>query len=109
MSMNGVSNDHCGQMNGSCCNGAAATNGHCNGDVCANGNPQNASGTKTYETELKCVDGNWAVAHAAYRTNDCAYIFPITPSSVSIMQKYAGELQDTIQVLLHTFIFLFSL
>jgi hypothetical protein len=31
--------------------------------------------------ELKCVDGNWAAAHVAYRTNDCAFIFPITPSS----------------------------
>jgi pyruvate-ferredoxin/flavodoxin oxidoreductase len=31
--------------------------------------------------ELKIVDGNWAVAHVAYRTNDCSYIFPITPSS----------------------------
>ena len=31
--------------------------------------------------EKKCVDGNWAVAHASYRINDCAYIFPITPSS----------------------------
>ena len=37
--------------------------------------------SKEYVTERKCVDGNWAVAHAAYRTNDCAYIFPITPSS----------------------------
>jgi hypothetical protein len=36
---------------------------------------------KTYITEKKCVDGNWAVAHVSYRTNDCAYIFPITPSS----------------------------
>jgi hypothetical protein len=36
---------------------------------------------KVYKTETKCVDGNWAVAHVAYRTNDCAYIFPITPSS----------------------------
>jgi len=27
------------------------------------------------------VDGCWAVAHAAYRMNDAAYIFPITPSS----------------------------
>ena len=27
------------------------------------------------------VDGNWAVAHASYRMNDVAYIFPITPSS----------------------------
>jgi hypothetical protein len=25
--------------------------------------------------------GNWAVAHVSYRVNDCAYIFPITPSS----------------------------
>lgn len=29
----------------------------------------------------KCVDGNWAAAHISYRVNDCAYIFPITPSS----------------------------
>jgi pyruvate-ferredoxin/flavodoxin oxidoreductase len=36
---------------------------------------------KVYKTETECVDGNWAVAHVAYRTNDCAYIFPITPSS----------------------------
>ena len=36
---------------------------------------------KATKTEMKCVDGNWAVAHVAYRTNDCAYIFPITPSS----------------------------
>lgn len=41
----------------------------------------NGTSVKKYQTELKCVDGNWAVAHAAYRTNDCAYIFPITPSS----------------------------
>ena len=31
--------------------------------------------------EKQCVDGCWAVAHAAYRMNDAAYIFPITPSS----------------------------
>jgi pyruvate-ferredoxin/flavodoxin oxidoreductase len=37
--------------------------------------------SKVYPTETKCVDGNWAVAHVAYRTNDCAFIFPITPSS----------------------------
>jgi hypothetical protein len=36
---------------------------------------------KVYKTDTECVDGNWAVAHVAYRTNDCAYIFPITPSS----------------------------
>ena len=36
---------------------------------------------KKYTTEKKCVDGNWAVAHAAYRENDTAFIFPITPSS----------------------------
>jgi hypothetical protein len=28
-----------------------------------------------------CVDGNYAAAHAAYRMNDCAFVFPITPSS----------------------------
>lgn len=36
---------------------------------------------KTYKTEKACADGNWAVAHSAYRINDCAFIFPITPSS----------------------------
>ena len=36
---------------------------------------------KNYKTEKACVDGNWAVAHSAYRINDCAFIFPITPSS----------------------------
>ena len=36
---------------------------------------------KKYVTEQQCVDGNWAVAHAAYRENDTAFIFPITPSS----------------------------
>lgn len=44
------------------------------------GAPTNG-GAKTAKSEIKCVDGNWAVAHVAYRTNDCAYIFPITPSS----------------------------
>ena len=43
---------------------------------------QEAVGTKPkLKAEIKCVDGNWAVAHVSYRTNDCAYIFPITPSS----------------------------
>lgn len=32
-------------------------------------------------SEQRCVDGNWAVADVAYRMNECAYIFPITPSS----------------------------
>ena len=36
---------------------------------------------KVYKTEMACADGNWATAHAAYRTNDSAFIFPITPSS----------------------------
>jgi pyruvate-ferredoxin/flavodoxin oxidoreductase len=30
---------------------------------------------------LLVYKGNWAVAHVSYRTNDCAFIFPITPSS----------------------------
>lgn len=34
-----------------------------------------------YKTDTASVDGNYAVAHAAYRMNDCAFIFPITPSS----------------------------
>jgi hypothetical protein len=38
--------------------------------------------------EMKCVDGNWAVAHASYRMNDCAYIFPITPSSPMVSGMY---------------------
>ena len=41
----------------------------------------NKATNKKYKTEMQCVDGNWAVAHAAYRTNDSAFIFPITPSS----------------------------
>ena len=79
--MSGVSNSQCGQMNGGC----DKVTGHCNDGVCNGvaGNPQNGNEKKQYETELMCVDGNWAVAHVAYRTNDCAYIFPITPSSVS--------------------------
>eukprot|EP00550_Attheya_septentrionalis_P009942 CAMPEP_0198298222 /NCGR_PEP_ID=MMETSP1449-20131203/40120_1 /TAXON_ID=420275 /ORGANISM="Attheya septentrionalis, Strain CCMP2084" /LENGTH=582 /DNA_ID=CAMNT_0043999433 /DNA_START=79 /DNA_END=1824 /DNA_ORIENTATION=+ len=40
--------------------------------------PANA---KDAEVEKMCVDGNWAVAHAAYRMNEMAFIFPITPSS----------------------------
>lgn len=40
-----------------------------------------AVSAKSYKTSKACVDGNWAVANAAYRMNDCAFIFPITPSS----------------------------
>ncbi|KAG7357016.1 pyruvate ferredoxin oxidoreductase [Nitzschia inconspicua] len=41
-----------------------------------------ANGNKTTRQAIvKCVDGNWAAAHVSYRTNDCAFIFPITPSS----------------------------
>jgi hypothetical protein len=36
-----------------------ATNGH-----------TNVPKDKVYLTETKCVDGNWAIAHVAYRTND---------------------------------------
>lgn len=36
---------------------------------------------KTDSGGWKCVDGNEAVAHVAYRLNDTAFIFPITPSS----------------------------
>jgi Pyruvate flavodoxin/ferredoxin oxidoreductase, thiamine diP-bdg len=50
---------------------------HPNDDQPTNGN----NTKKIYQTETKCVDGNWAVAHAAYRENDTAFIFPITPSS----------------------------
>jgi pyruvate-ferredoxin/flavodoxin oxidoreductase len=39
------------------------------------------STTKQYKCEKACVDGNYAVAHVAYRINDCSFIFPITPSS----------------------------
>lgn len=44
--------------------------------------------------EKQCVvDGCWAVAHAAYRMNDAAYIFPITPSSPmgEIADAWAGQ------------------
>jgi hypothetical protein len=47
-----------------------------------NGGLVEAPKKKTYPApELACVDGNWAAAHVAYRTNDTAFIFPITPSS----------------------------
>lgn len=41
----------------------------------------NGHSNKDDEPKMQCVDGNWAVAHAAYRMNDTAFIFPITPSS----------------------------
>jgi len=44
---------------------------------------------KSYTTQTVCCDGNWAIAHAAYRINDCAFIFPITPSSP--MGEYSDE------------------
>ena len=37
--------------------------------------------SKKYVCEKVCCDGNYAAAHSAYRINDIAYIFPITPSS----------------------------
>ena len=37
---------------------------------------------------MACMDANTATAHAAYRMNDCAFIFPITPSSTM------GEVSD---------------
>eukprot|EP00984_Skeletonema_dohrnii_P017943 scaffold8271_cov72-Skeletonema_dohrnii-CCMP3373.AAC.2 len=43
--------------------------------------------------ETVVVDGNWAVAHASYRMNDVAYIFPITPSST--MGEIADEWSST--------------
>jgi hypothetical protein len=42
-----------------------------------------------------CVDGNYAAAHAAYRMNDCAFVFPITPSSPM------GETSDEMANVLH--------
>lgn len=79
--VNAVANGHSGKEMNAGVDNTNDTNGVANGVA---SNPQNGHGSKKhYETEFKCVDGNWAVAHAAYRTNDCAYIFPITPSSVS--------------------------
>ena len=40
-----------------------------------------ASLEQSYSIYTTVHIGNWAVAHVSYRTNDCAYIFPITPSS----------------------------
>jgi hypothetical protein len=59
--------------------GTSAPKAHDTGGVSASNNINIKK--KVYKTETECVDGNWAVAHVAYRTNDCAYIFPITPSS----------------------------
>ena len=41
-----------------------------------------------FPTTMACMDANTATAHAAYRMNDCAFIFPITPSSTM------GEVSD---------------
>jgi hypothetical protein len=41
-----------------------------------------------FQTTMACFDANTATAHAAYRMNDCAFIFPITPSSTM------GEVSD---------------
>lgn len=30
---------------------------------------------------VACIDGNQAAAHVAYAFSDCAFIYPITPSS----------------------------
>jgi pyruvate-ferredoxin/flavodoxin oxidoreductase len=46
-----------------------------------NGPTNGAPKKKVYTSDTKCMDGNTAIASVAYRTNDCAYIFPITPSS----------------------------
>ena len=62
-------------------------NGHSkqDGGAVANGvksKPSMARKKSASTIEKQCVvDGCWAVAHAAYRMNDAAYIFPITPSS----------------------------
>ncbi|CAK9099419.1 unnamed protein product [Durusdinium trenchii] len=33
------------------------------------------------EKSIACIDGNQAAAHVAYALSDCAFIYPITPSS----------------------------
>eukprot|EP00435_Cladocopium_sp_Y103_P002336 s4118_g1.t1 len=33
------------------------------------------------EGSIACIDGNQAAAHVAYALSDCAFIYPITPSS----------------------------
>ena len=56
--------------------------------------PRVTTRKSTIETvQQECVDGCWAVAHAAYRMNDSAYIFPITPSSPmgEIVDAWAGQ------------------
>ena len=74
-------------MNGNSNNGGGAV---------ANGvksKPSMARKCSVNTVEKQCVDGCWAVAHAAYRMNDAAYIFPITPSSPmgEIVDAWAGQ------------------
>ena len=74
-------------MNGNSNNGGGAV---------ANGvksKPSMARKSSVNTVEKQCVDGCWAVAHAAYRMNDAAYIFPITPSSPmgEIVDAWAGQ------------------
>ena len=75
-------------------------NGHSkqDGGAVANGiksKPSMARKKSASTIEKQCVvDGCWAVAHAAYRMNDAAYIFPITPSSPMgeiIVDAWAGQ------------------
>jgi pyruvate-ferredoxin/flavodoxin oxidoreductase len=53
---------------------------------------QMANGVKS-TTKKVCCDGNTAVAYAAYRMNDLAYIFPITPSSPmgEVVDEWASQ------------------
>jgi hypothetical protein len=77
--MNGVTDNVAQEQNGQ--HGVTSAPPTADGNVVAPATSDNIKQKKVYKTQTECVDGNWAVAHVAYRTNDCAYIFPITPSS----------------------------
>jgi hypothetical protein len=62
-------------------------------DECAMNDDLDQLWAKKVEETSVVVDGNWAVAHASYRMNDVAYIFPITPSST--MGEIADEWSST--------------
>ena len=50
---------------------------------------QEKSGASKVEKKFITMDGNEAVAHVAYRVNECIAIYPITPSST--MGEWADE------------------
>ena len=59
------------------------------------------------EGSVACIDGNQAAAHVAYALSDCAFIYPITPSSPmgEMVDEWAAQGLKTLQDQVVCFIF----